>query len=150
MSNTGVLNLLAQNKSDLSSAVYWLERSYKLCTKVGVKVEYEDFEYDMFETLTARYARCIDLIVRKVLRTLDIAEFDQPGTLIDTVNRAEKRGFIDDISSLRRMTDLRNEIAHDYIKSELLTTFGEVLLQTSKLIQLARNIDRYIGLNFNF
>ena len=31
------------------------------------------------------------LIVRKVLRTIDLVEFEQPGALVDTVNRAERR-----------------------------------------------------------
>ncbi len=129
----------------MAVAVRWLERSYGICTRIGVKSDYMDEEYDAFETLTSRYARAIDLIVRKVLRTIDMAEFEQPGTLIDTVNRAERRGFIDNVSALREMTDLRNEIAHDYIKAELVETFENTLGQTPQIIALAKRIQDYVA-----
>ncbi|WP_141698831.1 hypothetical protein [Candidatus Marithrix sp. Canyon 246] len=63
---------------------------------------------------------------------------------IDTVNRAEKRGLIDSVESLREMTDLRNEIFHDYIKAELIETFEETLKQTVNVITLAKGIEKYI------
>lgn len=136
--------VLKENQLAMNSAIQWLERSYNLCSKIGIKEDYTDDEYDTFETLTSRYARAIDLIVRKVLRTIDIVEFEQPGTLIDIVNRAERRGLIDSVESLREMTDLRNEISHDYIKAELIETFEETLKQTLKVIELAKGIEKYI------
>ena len=42
------------------------------------------------------------------------------------------------------MTDLRNEISHDYIKAELIETFEETLKQTLKVIELAKGIEKYI------
>jgi len=138
------LQILKENQAAMNSAIQWLERSYGLCSQIGIKPDYTDDEYDTFETLTSRYARAIDLIVRKMLRTIDIVEFEQPGTLIDTVNRAEKRGLIDSVNSLREMTDLRNEIAHDYIKAELIETFEETIKQTLYVIELAKHINNYI------
>ena len=87
------------------------------------------------------------MIVRKVLRTIDLVEFEQPGTLIDTVNRAERRGLIDNVNELRTMTDLRNEIAHDYIKAELVETFENILNQTPQVIALAKRIKDYVKQN---
>ncbi|MCP4268007.1 MAG: hypothetical protein GY777_20960 [Candidatus Brocadiaceae bacterium] len=127
----------------MDSAISWLKRSVGICNKIGIKEDYEDEEYDAFETLSSRYARAIDLIVRKVLRTIDLVEFEQPGTLIDTVNRAERRGLVDNVNELRNMTDLRNEIAHDYIMSELVGTFGNILNQTPQVIALAQRIKDY-------
>jgi len=138
------LQILKENQLAMNSAIHWLERSYNLCNQIGIKTDYTGDEYDTFETLTSRYARAVDLIVRKVLRTIDIVEFEQPGTLIDTVNRAERRGLIDSVSNLREMTDLRNEIAHDYIKAELVETFEDTLKQTSYVIALAKRIDNYV------
>lgn len=128
-----------------------MERSIGICNRIGIKADYADEEYDAFETLSSRYVRAIDLMVRKVLRTIDLVEFEQPGTLIDTVNRAERRGLIDNVNVLRTMTDLRNEIAHDYIKSELVGTFGNILNQTPQVIALATRIkdytERYVNTN---
>ncbi|MCK5522462.1 MAG: hypothetical protein KAI83_04935 [Thiomargarita sp.] len=144
MKKSNNIQILKENKAAMNSAIQWLKRSYGLCTQIGIKKDYTDEEYDTFETLTSRYARAIDLIVRKVLRTIDIVEFEQSGTLIDTVNRAEKRGLINSVSSLREMTELRNEIAHDYIKAELIETFENTLNQTFHVIALAKRIDDYI------
>ncbi len=77
----------------MDSAISWLERSIGICNRIGIKADYADEEYDAFETLSSRYARAVDLIVRKVLRTIDLVESEQPGTLIDTVNRAVRRGL---------------------------------------------------------
>lgn len=144
MAERSNIEILKENQAAMNSAIQWLERSYNLCSKIGIKADYADDEYDTFETLTSRYARAIDLIVRKVLRTIDIVEFEQPGTLIDTVNRAERRGLIDSVNSLREMTDLRNEIYHDYIKAELIETFEDTLKQTLNVIELAKRIEKYI------
>lgn len=144
MTDSNNIQLLKENLYAMGSAIGWLERSFGICNQIGIKTDYMDEEYDAFETLTGRYSRAIDLIIRKVLRTIDLVEFEQPGTLIDTVNRAERRGFIDNVSDLRVMTDLRNEIAHDYIKSELVETFENTLNQTPRVIALARCIQDYV------
>jgi uncharacterized protein YutE (UPF0331/DUF86 family) len=141
------IQLLKENLVAMDSAISWLKRSIGICNQIGIKKDYADEEYDAFETLSSRYARAIDLIVRKVLRTIDLVEFEQPGTLIDTVNRAERRGLIDNVNALRTMTDLRNEIAHDYIKAELVETFENILNQTPQVIALAKRIKDYVGHN---
>ena len=138
------IQLLQQNQVAMDSAIYWLKRSYSLCQAIGIKADYSEEEYDCFETLTSRYARAIDLIVRKVLRSIDGVEFERTGTLIDSINRAEKRGLIDNIYCLRQMTDLRNEIAHDYIKAELIETFSETLNKTAEVITFSEKINHYI------
>ena len=38
--------------------------------------------------------------------------------------------MIANVNVLRTMTDLRNEIAHDYIKAELVEAFENILHQT--------------------
>jgi hypothetical protein len=67
------------------------------------------------EAFTGRFARSVDLLVNKVLRGLDRVEMQPDGTLLDVVNRAEKRGFVTRAAELREMKDVRNIIAHDYV-----------------------------------
>ncbi len=152
MTNSNNIHLLKENLDAMDSAISWLKRSAGICNQIGIKADYADEEYDAFETLSSRYARAIDLIVRKVLRTIDLVEFEQPGSLIDTVNRAERRGLVDNVNELRIMTDLRNEIAHDYIMSELVGTFGNILGQTTQVIALAQRIKdyavRYVNMSY--
>jgi hypothetical protein len=142
------IHLLKENITAMDSAIQWLERSYQICNRIGIKPDYLAEEYDAFETLTSRYARAIDLMVRKVFRTIDVVEFEQPGTLIDTINRTERRGLIDSIQTLREMTDLRNEIAHDYIKAELVETFAHTLSYTPQIIAMSGRIKSYVAQYF--
>jgi len=141
--DTNNIKLLKENLDAMDSAISWLERSIGICNRIGIKADYVDEEYDAFETLSSRYVRTIDLIVRRLLRTVDLVELERPGTLIDTVNRAARRGLIDNVDALRTMTDLRNEIAHDYIKSELVEAFENILHQAPQVIALAKRIKDY-------
>ncbi len=57
--------------------------------------------------------------------------------------------MIDNVNVLRTMTDLRNEIAHDYIKAELVEAFENILRQTPQVIALAKRIKDYVERNVN-
>jgi hypothetical protein len=46
---------------------------------------------DCVEVLSARFVRTVDFFVHKFLRAADRHELIAEGTLIDTINRAEKR-----------------------------------------------------------
>src|SRR5262245_14706280 len=46
------------------------------------------------EALTSRFARLCDLLVQRLFRTLDQVELTDEGTVLDRLNRAEKRGLI--------------------------------------------------------
>jgi hypothetical protein len=109
-----VLAVLTNNVQALKSSVNWLLRSYNKCLLIGIKRAYSEEEFDSFENLTSRYARSSDLLIHKVLRSLDTAEFLDSGSLIDVINRAEQRGLIDSVLELRSIKDIRNEIAHEY------------------------------------
>ncbi len=141
--DTNNIRLLKENLEAMDSAISWLERSIDICNRIGIKADYADEEYDAFEALSSRYVSAIDLIVRRLLRAVDMVEFEPSGTLIDTVNRTVRRGLIDNVDELRTMTDLRNEIAHDYIKSELVEAFENILHQTPQVIALAKRIKDY-------
>ena len=113
---------------------FWLFYSLQKCDTIGMKKEFSPEEFGEFETLCARYARGIDFLIRKFYRTLDLYEFENQGTLIDVVNRAHKRGLIDDIEELRMMKDLRNDIVHEYIEEELPALFDDVLTNSHRLL----------------
>ena len=76
------------------------------------------------EAFTGRFARAVDLLVNKVLRSVDRVELKPEGTLLDVVNRAEKRGFVDQAEVLREMKDVRNMIAHDYAGTQAAEIFA--------------------------
>ncbi len=128
----------------LEKQLSWLTISYNECQMIGIKKSYNIDEFGKFETLCGRYSRGIDFLIRKIFRTLDAYEFENQGTLIDTVNHAYKRGLFESLDELRIMKDIRNTIAHEYIEDELADVFDEVLEYTQKLITIMNNTMSYI------
>ena len=101
-------------------------------------------ELDKFEVLCSRFSRGIDLLVRKVFRCIDDVEFETQGTLIDTVNRAHKRNLFSNLDEIKLIKDLRNEIVHEYVESDLPDLFEEVLENTPKLIKIIEATIQYV------
>ena len=128
----------------LQKQLAWLKISYDECSKIGIKEDYSIDEFGRFETLCSRYSRSIDYLIRKMFRTIDAYEFENQGTLVDTVNNAEKRGLIESVELLRIMKDVRNTLVHEYIEENLKDTFDEVLEYTIVLMQIIQNTEQYI------
>ena len=82
------------------------------------------------EAFTGRFARSVDLLVNKVLRALDRVELKPEGTLLDVVNRAEKRGLVERAEELREMKDVRNMIARE--ADELMAIFTTMVSKLRK------------------
>ena len=140
--------LLKQNIEYLQRQLKWLIRSYELCKTIELKSVYSESEFDNFETLSGRFARTIDFLVRKVFRSIDDLEFESQGTLIDTVNNALKRNLIPDINLFYNIRDLRNEIVHEYLEEELASTFRDLLELTPYLIEIVNNTINYSNKNY--
>jgi len=130
-------NLLL-NRVLLEKQLFWLQHSYEESRKVGLKSHYEVTEFDSFENLCSRFSRMIDFLVRKMFRAIDEVEFENQGTLVDTVNNAHKRQLFDDIETIRRIKDLRNDIAHEYIDDALQDLFEDIMFLTPELITIVK------------
>jgi len=136
--------LLSDQKRQLAKQREWLEYSLRECREIKLKNEYTVEEYGRFETLAARYGRTIDFLIRKLFRTLDAYEFENQGTLIDTVNHAHKRGLFEDVELLREMKELRNTLVHEYVEEKLQETFTDLLEFTPKLLEICDRTLEYI------
>jgi uncharacterized protein YutE (UPF0331/DUF86 family) len=137
--------LLFKNIQALIKQLNWLERSLDICKKIGNKADFTLEELDRFETLTGRFSRSIDFLVRKVFRSLDDIEFENQGTLIDVVNNAHKRGLFKNIEDIGALRDLRNDIVHEYLDESLKENFSELLELTPKLIEIIKTTINYSG-----
>lgn len=137
------VEILSKSLSDLDKSIIWLKKSYQKCSLIGIKGSYADSEIEAFETLCNRFGRAVDMLVMKVLRNIDFVELEEPGTLLDVANRAEKKGLVESVDLLRAMKDLRNELVHEYLEEDYVKKFDEVLLWTVKLFEIAENIKRY-------
>lgn len=109
--------------------------------------DFQSVDEDLLESVEAfcsRFARTVDLLVNKVLRGLDRAELQAPGTLIDVVNRAEKRGLVEHAEILREMKDLRNIIALDYAGARLAEVFAWCRVQKPVLDAICNRTVAYV------
>lgn len=127
-----IRDVLAQR----DEALRWLHRSYRICGRIGVKPDYTEDEFDAFEALTSRFARTSDILLQQVYRSIDAVELEDQGVMLDRLNRAEKRGLIQSVDEARSIRELRNSIAHEYIREQLVTLFHDVLAWTPRLIVL--------------
>jgi uncharacterized protein YutE (UPF0331/DUF86 family) len=137
------IDLLRENLNTLNKSAEWVQRSYEQTIEIKQKESYSVEEFDKLENLTSRYARTADMLVNKVLRSLDTVESEDIGTIIDIMNRAEKRGIVFSAEILHTIKDLRNNIAHEYKISEITRFFSEVKKYTPLLLEIIKNVSKY-------
>ena len=106
---------LKQSMAELTEARRHLNYSFEQVAALPATLtDANEANLESVEAFTSRFARCVDLLTNKVLRSLDEAELRTRGTLLDVINRAEQRGFVGRAADLREMKEIRNMIAHDY------------------------------------
>ncbi|GHV82979.1 hypothetical protein AGMMS50212_03190 [Spirochaetia bacterium] len=141
--NNKSVEILKKNVEDFLTSIEWLKRSYEKCKLIGLKPAYVPDELDQFEALSSRYARTTDLLINKILRSIDTVEFADGGSILDVVNRAEQRGIIDSVSDIRDIKDLRNEIAHEYNTPDIQELFKAVFNAAPKLLVIMERVVSY-------
>lgn len=119
--------------------------SYEVCSKLGIKDQYTLEELDKFEALTSRFARTSDILIQKVFRIIEILELELPGSIIDRINRMEKRGLISSAEVFKEIRRVRNDIAHEYIPEAIEVIFKKVLKLTPELLNSVEKIKQYTG-----
>ena len=120
----------------LKQAEKHLKISYQRCQEIGLEGSHSEDHLIEFEALTGRFARLVDMLIHKFFRAIDTVELVDVGTLIDTMNRAEKRGLVDSALELRALKDLRNDIAHEYLDKKLTILHKEVYQSVPKLFAI--------------
>ena len=134
---------LFETLKDLEDSKKWLKRSYDICHKLGIKDQYSAEEFDAFENLCSRFSRTSDIILQKTLRGIDKVELEDKGTLIDSINRAHKRGLVSSADKMREIRELRNEISHEYTNRVLKDVFGTVLEFCPVIFEIIDKINQY-------
>ena len=137
------INLLRENVNMLNLSADWVIRSHEHTSAISTKEEYTADEFDKLENLASRYARTTDMLVNKVLRSLDTVESEDIGTIIDIMNRAEKRGIVSSAELLHKIKDLRNSIVHEYKIAEVTRFFSEIQKYTPLLLDIIKNVNTY-------
>jgi len=137
MKINNIENVLRESLNDLNLARNHLDYSYgQIATLPQEMAHFSPDQLESVEAFTSRFARVVDLLVNKVLRALDRLELLPQGSLLDVINRAEKRLFVKSSVTLREMKEVRNIIAHDYTgekTSELLLYCSEQKLTLDEI-----------------
>ena len=124
-------SLLEHGLAELANARRHLDYSFQQVAGLPDALEpATEKQLESAEAFTGRFARSVDLLVNKVLRALDRVELKPEGTLLDVVNRAEKRGLVERAEELREMKDVRNMIAHE--ADELMAIFTTMVSKLRK------------------
>ena len=142
--------LLKSELEDLGRMKAHLSVSLEKSLAFGEAPTAEQLTSEATEAFTSRFARTADMLVNKVLRTLDRTELEPAGSLLDVIQRAEKRGIIESAADLRLVKNLRNSIAHDYAGEQMLETvqlcrkWSPALLEA--ITRLQEYADRTLGI----
>jgi len=127
--------LLKMNLETLGKSFARLLESFSVCREIGIKSEFSDRELREFESLTSRFARTVDLFINKSLRSLYKVELEDIGTVIDLLNKAEKREIIESAEVWRKIKELRNSIAHDYDVEDFANDIFKPALEYTPVIE---------------
>ena len=128
--------------AQIEALLKWsLDRCQPIPMTAGQKLAQEDLE--KFESLTARFARFNDILLQKIFRLIDTIDLDDTGTVRDRINRAEKKGLIEDAQRFIEIRELRNSIAHEYQPEALSVIFPETLQATPALLDVAERVRKY-------
>jgi len=139
-----VIAVLKDEIENANRASAVLSYSYSKCQKIAIKSTYTEGDAEAFEALTSRFARLCDLLLQKVWRVLFIVELEDDGSVRDRLNRAEKKGLIDDAETFIEMRLLRNRIAHDYNMAKMNEIYKEVLGFTPLLLDAINKVHSYL------
>jgi len=144
----GSIEILKENINAVNLSLNRLMYSFERCGAIGIRDAYSNEEFEAFEAMTSRYARTTDMLINKVLRSLDAVEYIDGGTVIDAAYNAEKRG-IADAQELRKLKDLRNLIAHEYVTEKIVRFFSGVLEFTPLLKAVIEKLNEYCSRYIN-
>lgn len=97
-------------------------------------------ELERLESLSSRFARLADLLTQKMLRLIDELELTSDGSLLDRIQRAEKRGWVESASYLLQIRELRNLIAHEYVADRMLELHRAVFALTPILLAIVPKV----------
>ncbi len=132
--------ILLDNISLLEKSLSVLEESYNRCKKIGFKDSYSSEELVEFEALTSRFARSVDILTSRLIRSLLRYLREEKRTLIDVASYLEKLGLVDSADEFLELRDIRNLIAHEYIFENLNDLFFTVLEKTPVVFKISDNV----------
>ncbi len=145
--NVLIKQFLADMKS-IERSVSALEYSFKKCSKIGIKSDFDLEELESFEAMTSRFARTSDICTQKVIKTLFTLLQEKPKTFIDAANLLEKIEIVENSDDILNIREIRNAISHEYLSLDIKSLFSDVMKYIPVLLDLIARVERYFRLTF--
>jgi len=141
--NDNNLKLLSDDLEKLKMMNKSLKQSFEICMKIQIDKSFTDGEFQKLDVLTSRFSRLSDIIMQKVLRSIDTINLEDTGTMRDRLNRAEKNELISSAEEFAEIRKLRNDIAHEYIPDEMNAIFKKVIEYSPLLDNSVTRVFKY-------
>jgi uncharacterized protein with HEPN domain len=138
-----LIDQLEEHLAFLDKSVIALDFSYDKCSIIGEKEEYDLEQQESFEALASRFARTSDILTQKVLKTMFIFLQENIKTVLDAANFLEKLEVIENADDLLNIREIRNQIAHEYVESDIKNLFSDVLRYVPELKKIINNVNNY-------
>ena len=138
-----LITQLDEHLALLHKSVIALDYSYDKCSAIREKEEFDLEQQESFEALTSRFARTSDILTQKVFKTLFILLQENIKTIIDAGNLLEKLAVLESADDLLNVRELRNQIAHEYVESDVKALFFDVLCYVPELKKIINNVTAY-------
>ena len=122
----------------LGKALARFEASFHRLPPLKATVDdYTDEELGSYDEFMSRFARLTDIFLSQYIRArLQIGDPAFRGSLLDSLNLAEKLGLIDSAKAWYDIRELRNRQAHEYEEDELLKLFKETKDQVPRITSI--------------
>ena len=72
---------------------------------------------ERLEAFVSRFGRMQDTIAAKLLPQWLMAQAEEPGSQLETLNRAERLGVVEDVEQWLEARNLRNRLVHEYMEN---------------------------------
>ena len=86
---------------------------------------------------------CKIILTQKVLKTIFIFLQENIKTVLDAANFLEKLEVIENADDLLNIREIRNQIAHEYVESDIKNLFSDVLRYVPELKKIINNVNNY-------
>ena len=89
-------------------------------------------------------------MVQRIFRLIDEIDLELPGTARDIINRAAKKGMIDNSDAFIEARILRNRIAHEYVEKVMAEIYQKALELVPTLLSAVQGVEIYTKKYFSF
>jgi uncharacterized protein YutE (UPF0331/DUF86 family) len=138
--NPDKLVLLRSELDNLDKAATYLALSIGRSANLIGRTDLSADELERLESMASRFARLSDLLTQRVMRLVDDLELTPEGSLLDRIQRAEKRGWVSSAEGLVRIRELRNLVAHEYAADRMAEIYAAIARLSPELLAVVPKV----------